>query len=290
MSPPSSAYCCQRSASMSSAAASSLKMSMSPGVAPFAALAGPLDEKSAPADRAAPANPKVFRKPGADSRFVGLDRQLHSCPGFFRGDKMRGRCVIASHDQSPFLVRWLPDLASQRSPKHLRCEKYPSRSHRAVDAESGNEPARKWVGRCDGPRGCSVDPAFIEAPFGERCAQTPSLRRAFGQSPSVAWISASAATAAVSARKMRGPRSSAARAASSRSRRARHRRSRPRGRSAGRGRRPRSRERALERARLIASSSQNTSSRPAASLEAPCRAARGAISGVQISRIARRLR
>ena len=44
-------------------------------------------------------------------------------------------------------------------------------------AESGNEPARKWIERYEGPWGRSVDPAFDRGGFLERVALIPRESR-----------------------------------------------------------------------------------------------------------------
>ena len=101
---------------------------------------------------------------------------------------MRGRRVIASHDQSSFLVhRGLPDLVKPHRPrKHLRSENIRLDLMAAVDwrlagvgeaaqahalrrPQVGRKCRRKgsdaapWIERYEDPSGRSVDPAIIKA-------------------------------------------------------------------------------------------------------------------------------
>src|SRR5271166_1806591 len=107
----------------------------SPELTPLAAFAGPRDEKSAPADRAAPANPKVFRKPRR--RFT--ISWFGSTPSFVSPDSSE-EIICAAGGLSlrminrPFLsMGGFPTSRSHTAAQTLALRKYSSRSHRRFD-------------------------------------------------------------------------------------------------------------------------------------------------------------
>ena len=138
---------------------------------------------------------------------------------------------------------------------------------------------------------CESLPAGMKPHHGGKMANAAVMLKLtplwpFGQSPSVAWMSASAATAAVSARKMRGPRlRRTTRETPKGSRRARRCRSRLPAQSAGRRRRPRVRfasaSSGLAGLRLLVAEHEEAVGRPVAS--ASPSGSTGAISGAQIT-------
>src|SRR5271166_3559043 len=137
----------------------------SPELIPLAAFAGPRDEKSAPADRAAPANPKVFRKPRR--RFT--ISWFGSTPSFVSPDSSE-EIICAAGGLSlrminrPFLsMGGFPTSRSHTAAQTLALRKYSSRSHRRCRRRERKRTGAEMVERYEGPWGCSVDPAFIEA-------------------------------------------------------------------------------------------------------------------------------
>src|SRR5277367_4575020 len=113
--PPSSAYCCQRSASINSAAASSLRMAISPGVGRMgkAAFARPRDVSRAPADRANPAKPKFFRKP---RRLVAIGRVGSFASPDFTREISLGGVLLLDIINRPFRLPQLHDLVKSCDP------------------------------------------------------------------------------------------------------------------------------------------------------------------------------